>query len=561
MKGEFSLGICFNNADPLNHGRILVAPYEEYKGHVSYTSIENAIDRININSIKYQKWSDKGISSNKTSDPYVARPFLPNQISIIPKPGQVVRLIRFDDNTLNYVGPVTQNPLTLNTTYFEENTGRKFPVTDTISNSINDTVFSGYNNEQISLGNDRVLLRLDHLTRLPLQSRKKTYPIFQLSKFTKTTNYTVKDVTETVKPDVFLDYIIEITFDYNIKEDFDSKNIVCSINLYNTLELVTTRQNNQSNVVKGLMKKGYSRFQDYTSGSNNNQYTVNHTLEFNDVGSIDKAIEDILSSYKTKKIKYYNPQLVGTQIIAESQFNTITLNNRIPFRANSAGANHDTPDEVADLKNFVVRINPNSRDLYTNPSADLQTQLNIPATQPVDNTTLNYVRFTEFNEFISKIKKYSNERFLGDQELQAPITTTTKRNQESLVDKEVTVSVNYSDKFLFLSSINSRDYLENANEGMSNETISKFLSNLTLDDSGRSYQSYGFIRGEKILELLDQILAIFLSHGHSIGQSEGSLSVNAVELIKNLRGEITQEINGNTTNSTTKIINHNLRLN
>ena len=33
------------------------------------------------------------------------------------------------------------------------------------------------------------------------------------------------------------------------------------------------------------------------------------------------------------------------------------------------------------------------------------------------------------------------------------------------------------------------------------------------------------------------------------------------ELIKNLRGNIAQEINGNTTNSTTKIINHNLRLN
>jgi hypothetical protein len=557
MKGEFSLGICFNSSDPLNYGRILVAPYEEYKGHVSYTSIENAIDRLNIGSTKYTKWSDRGSSNTKTADPYIATPFLPNQISIIPKPGQIVRLVKYDDGTLNYIGPVTQNPLTLNTTYFEENSRRKFPVSDDISNSINDAVFSGYNNEQISLGNDRILLRLDHLSN---RSRKKTYPIFQISKFTKTINYTVKDVTETVKPDVFLDYIIEITLDYNRKENFDSKNILCSINLYSTLELVTSKQSNQSKVVKGLMKKDYNRFQDYTSGLNYNQYTVNHTLEFNDIESMDKAIEDIISSYKTKKIKYYNPQLVGTQKI-ESQTNTISLNNRIPFKANSAGANHDTPDEVADLKNFVVRINPNSRDLYTTPSADLQNKLGIPATPPVDNGSLNYIRFTEFNKFISKIKKYNNERFLGDQELQTPITTTTKKTQQNLNDKEVTVNVNYSDKFLFLSSINSKDYLENAREGMSNETISKFLSNLSVDDSGRSYQTYGFVRGEKILELLDQILSIFLSHGHSIGQSEGSLSKNAVELIKNLRGDISQEINGNTTNSTTKIINHNLRLN
>jgi hypothetical protein len=210
MKAEFSLGICFNNDDPLNFGRILVASYEDYKGHVSYTSIENAISLLNINSVKYDKWSDRGGLTSKIGDPYLASPFLPNQISVIPKPGQVVRLIKFDDGTMNYIGPLTQNPLKLNTTYFEETSRRKFPVSDDISNNVNDTVFSGFNNEQVSLGNDRILIRLDHLDN---QARKKTYPVFQISKFTKTTNYTVKDVTETTKPDVFLDYIIEITFD------------------------------------------------------------------------------------------------------------------------------------------------------------------------------------------------------------------------------------------------------------------------------------------------------------------------------------------------------------
>jgi hypothetical protein len=448
-------------------------------------------------------------------------------------------------------------PLKLNTTYFEENSRRKFSVSNDISNSVNDAVFSGFNNEQVSLGNDRILLRLDHLDS---QARKKTYPVFQLSKFTKTINYTVKDVTETTKPDVFLDYMIEITFDYTRKEALDSKNIICSINLYSTLELISTKQNNTSKIVKGLMKKDYNRFKNYTSGVNNNQYVVNHTLEFNDVESIDKTIEDIISAYKTKKIKFYNPQTIGSQII-ESENNIINLVNRIPFRSNSSGANHDTTDEVADLKNFVVRINPNNRDTYTTPSADLQNELGIPATQPTDSTSLNYVRFKEFNGFIRKIRKYDNDRFLGDQELQAPITTTTKQTQSTVNDKEVTVNVNYADKFLFLSSLNSRDYLESANDGMSKETISKFLSNLSSDDTNRSYETYGFVRGEKILDLVDQILSLFLSHGHSIGQSEGSLSKNAVESVKNLRGQIAQEINGNTTNSTTKIINHNLRIN
>jgi hypothetical protein len=557
MNGEFSLGICFNNNDPLNYGRIRVAPYEQYKNHVSYSSIENAINLLSAGSIVYDNWSEKGGLGEKIRDPYVASPFLPNQISVTPKPGQIVRLIKFDDGTVNYIGPVTQNPLKLNTTYFEENIKNKFDVSDDISNNVDDAVFSGYNNEQVSLGNDRVLVRLDHITN---GARKTTYPIFQISKFTKTINYTLKDVTETVKPDVFLDYILEITFDYTKKDDINSKNIICSVNLYNTLEVITTKQSNTSKVFKGLMKNDYNRFNDYTSGVNNNQYTVNHTLEFGDVDSMDKAIEDIIASYKTKKIKYYNPQLIGTQKI-DTNNGLITLTNRIPFKSNNAGANYDTTDEVADLKNFVVRINPVNRDLYTTPSVQLQEQLGIPATQPADTTSLNYIRFKEFNTFISKIKKYNNERFLGDQELQTPITTTTKRTESTVNDNDVTVNVNYADKFLFLSSLNSRDYLDNSRDGMSKETISKFLSNLSLDDTGRSYETYGFIRGEKILELLDQILSVFLSHGHSIGQSEGSLSKNAVELVKNLRGQIAQEINGNTTNSTTKIINHNLRLN
>lgn len=567
MKAEFSLGICFNSNDPLNYGRIRVAPYNEYKNHVSFSSIENAIRLINADSAMYDEWSEKSgfaqkvftqnNANKKIKDPYLAYPFLPNQISVIPKPGQVVRLIKYEDGTVNYIGPVSQNPIDLTTTYFEEKNSTTFRVEDDISNSVDEAVFSGHNNEQMLLGNDRILLRLDHLSN---RSRKKTYPIFQISKFTKTLNYSVKDVTETTKPNVFLDHIIEISFDYRRKEDFDSKNIICTINLYNTLEIVTTRQSGKSEVFKGLMKNDYNRFSDYTSGLNYNQYTVSHTLEFNDVESMDKAIEDIIASYKTKKIKYYNPQLVGTQKI-ESQSNLITLVNRIPIKSNSAGANHETTDEVADLKDFVVRINPINRDIYTNPSVDLQDKLGIPATQPTDTSSLNYIRFKEFNTFITKIKKYNNDRFLGDQELQVPITTTVKKTESSINDKDVTVSVNYSDKFLFLSSINSLDFLENPREGMSKETISKFLSNLSVDETGRRYETYGFVRGEKILELLDQILTVFLSHGHSIGQSEGSLSKNAVELIKNLRGQIAQEINGNTPNSTTNIINHNLRLN
>ena len=54
---SFELGICFDNQDPLNHGRIRVAPYEAYKAYLTATDIQNAVKNKNINGAMYTEWS------------------------------------------------------------------------------------------------------------------------------------------------------------------------------------------------------------------------------------------------------------------------------------------------------------------------------------------------------------------------------------------------------------------------------------------------------------------------------------------------------------------------
>jgi hypothetical protein len=546
---EFILGICFDNQDPLNHGRIRVAPYDAYKGYVTVTDIQNAIKNKNINGAQYTEWSYT-VTNGKFFDEFLAQPFLPSNLNITPKPGQLVRLIKTKSGQL-YVGPITNDPVFLYSTYKEENTREKSLTPNEIANSLNDSVFSGLNNEQINLGNNRVLIRLDHITN---KTRKTQYPLFQISKFKKALTYKEKKETKTTKKDVFLDFFVELIFEYNRKNTLSDKNIKCTVSIYDTLETI---QDNKGK--KGLTRKLYNKLKDYTSGTIRNQYTIRHSLEFNSMDLMDKAIEDIISSYREKKIKYYNPELVGTQKI-DSDNSLISLVNRIQAKPNSGGANNEVTDIVPNLNNFVVRIVPSNRDKYMTPTPQLQNELGIPKTQPVDTTSLDYIRFDEFNKFIGKVRKYSEDRFIGNQELQAQVTETKTTFEEKTENKDVTAQVMYADKFLFLSSINSPNYLDNPAEGMSIETVSKFLSALA-NDGKRDYQTYGWIRGEKMLEMINKLINIILTHGHSIGQVQDSISNDARKLLTDLQGELTQEINGNNLNQPTNIINHNLRIN
>lgn len=228
---SFELGICFDNQDPLNHGRIRVAPYEAYKAYLTATDIQNAVKNKNINGAMYTEWSYT-VTKGKFFDEFLAQPFLPSNLNMIPKPGQIVRLIKTKAGQL-YIGPITNDPMFLYSTYREQDTREKSNTPDEIANSVNDTVLSGFDNEQIALGNGRVLIRLDHVGN---KTRKTQYPIFQISKYKKSLTYKEKTETKTVKKDVFLDFFVELIFEYEKKNALTDKNIKCTISLYDTLD-------------------------------------------------------------------------------------------------------------------------------------------------------------------------------------------------------------------------------------------------------------------------------------------------------------------------------------
>jgi len=550
MNTDYTLGICIDNNDPNNYGRIRVVNYNAYKNYLSVNGIKEYVDSNSDNNTKYTIWSD-GVDTNNLPDEDVAEPFLPHNLNVIPLVGQVVRLITDSDNKKLYVGPITSTPTDLKTIYRDRLTENRSEVPSNIANRVSDTNISGFNNEQISLGGNRALIRLDHINN---KTKKTQYPIFQISKLNKSLDY--KEVTKTVTKvkDVFLDYMIELEFNYSKKNSLTDKNIQCVISIYNTINTIVDNDNK-----KGLTKNKYNKHANYLSGNSRNQYTVRHVLDFNEVEAMDKTIEEILSAYKTKKIKYFNPDTPNNNQLIEANGN-IRLINKISAMPNNGGGVNSTLDIVTDLNNAVIRISPLATDLYSKPSSQLQKELLIPNTQPSDTLSLDYVRFSEFNNFIRKIRKYGEGRFTGTQNLQPPQTTTIKSVEEEVIDKSVTTQVMYADKFLLLSSLNSPNYLDSSDKGMNNDTVSKFLSGIS-NDGSRDYNTYGWVRGEKMLELINRLISIVLTHGHSIGQVEDSINVDARKLLSNLTSELNQEINGNKLNQPTKIINHNLRIN
>jgi len=69
------IGICVNNIDPKGMGRIRCIRYNDYIGEKE-------------KSLTYEEWDDQ--------DPFIASPFLPTNINLIPEKGQAVKIINYN---------------------------------------------------------------------------------------------------------------------------------------------------------------------------------------------------------------------------------------------------------------------------------------------------------------------------------------------------------------------------------------------------------------------------------------------------------------------------------
>jgi len=220
------IGMCVDNIDPKGLGRIRYRPYSLYVSEITM-------------GIEYKDWDEK--------DPFIAIPFLPHHINIIPQVKQSVKLVRYDTSkttqNVEYVaGPFSSPHDVQNQTFTSQHTDTTYgaaivkqtkdirnsdgvfnsPTTEGTMINERDTGFRGNYGSDAIFTENGVQLRGGAL--LAKQGKKKesllNYPQMakkmgrlSLKKFPKTFNAVKETVTTETIAVSRIKYIIEYEID------------------------------------------------------------------------------------------------------------------------------------------------------------------------------------------------------------------------------------------------------------------------------------------------------------------------------------------------------------
>jgi hypothetical protein len=544
MRADYKIGICFSNDDPQNLGRIRAIPIEilgkasSLRDIILYVEKE---DQKAIDTLTYRPWFSVKSGNFKQRDKYVCEPFLPRNIGVIPNPGQLVKIINYEDlnQKIEFIGPYTIDQITLNEEYRN--------VVNSLQKNLNlsevlpkkgKTFLSGYTNEQIILGDNELLIRLAHINPIN-KTRRNSYPFIQLSQFQN--SYVIKEKTTTITetPDLPIDYICELFLSYTPKIDLTDKNFTAEVILYDASKLI-----NSQNLL-GLTRNTYNPNGEYISVTTTN-YIVKHYINTSSFNELGKTIEEILIGFKTGGvIKYFDTNNSTTQQRTENALTTIIVNNNVPVIPNSGGAVNPN-NIVFGIKNWLFRLKPQTKIV------NFQGTL-IRPNVPVGN--IEDIRYNDYRNLDLLITRYSTEKKYGGLATNNTRTTTITAPTAESAQKPQSVHTVYSDKFLFLSSLNSLNLIDNLNfDGIPSNKIAEYLSG-----TNPNVRTYGFVRGERLMELLNEILEMFLRHGHEAGKDpRASIVQSTQEAVENIKKKIKDELKEGQNNI---IVNHNFRLN
>jgi hypothetical protein len=463
--------------------------------------------------------------------------------------GQLVKIISYGKEAPNeFVGPYTIDQVTLTEEYRNvvKNLQKTIDISEVIPKKTK-TFLSGYNNEQIVLGENEVLIRLAHINNN--KRRQTTYPFIQLTQFGNSYNIENKEVTTTQSKNPPINNIAQLYIEYTPKiSKTTEQNFIGTLILFDASKIM-----NSQNLL-GLTKNNYASDNEYITKTTDN-YIVKHVFTTSNMGDFRSILNKILQSYKNdSKIEYFNNSNTSTiQIINDATKNqTIVTYNKLTTTPTSGGGVHDVPNQITGgLRNWKFRLDPNIS--IKNYSGTLVSPT------PDQNTIAykNYSDFVQLSNFIDGYRnKKDNELSYGELTDNTDTKITTKQDVPIQTGQPQSVNTMYSDKFLFLSSINSQSLIsDTTSDGLTATKIAEILYG-----SNENLKTYGFLRAEPTLGLIKDLLYMLLNHGHVAGEDDPRKSIiqHSKTEIEALQKRIENELIQNQNNV---MVNHNLRLN
>lgn len=544
MRANYELGICVSNQDPKNLGRIRALPISVLGRFSSLMQIQkyiNSTDTSAINNNIYLPWEINNIDGIREKDPYVCEPFLPKSIGVTPNFGQLVKILKYDTSGAidEFIGPYTIDQITLTEEY--KNVIDKLQYTNSTKEVLpasGKTFLSGFNNEQMMLGDNEFLVRLDHIN--DDRTRKTQYPFIQLSKFQNsfTTTKNTELVTEFI--DFSINYIAELSIEYTPKITSKEKNIVGIITLFDATTIKTP--NNKI----GLTNKTYFANTLY----NTNSYLVKHIIRSNNVSDLKIKINEIISTYESqKKISFFDTSNPQNNQVFENNNVSIEIINRYTGFVNSGGGVNEGII-LPNLNTWVFRLNPEIS--IRNFIGDLQ----LPNT-PKDD--IRYIRSLDYSQLSKLIRDFKTDRKFGDFITRRPRLTQTEVVKFNPKNEPESALISYVDKILLISSLKSPNIISDKfHDGLPSSQFSQAFLN-----TNKNIKTYGLLRGEPLLQIILKLIDMVLNHGHVAGVNPiGSLETTTQQALNDLKLQIQNDIK-NTDNplQNTLTINHSFRIN
>lgn len=506
------LGICIDNKDPKGAGRIRCIVYDDFIS-----------GKENIQ--KFEKWSE--------NDPFVALPFLPNNINFVPEENQAVKLIRYntEKTTVNqeYIaGPFTTrfdfNGQTYGQQISSTTYGVPFKGIKDFVNPINgdlpekskgtlpntkDYSVSGKYGSDILMTEDGLLLRggkllskeaanpkeRQELLDTPLLSNKIAK--IHLKKYPKKLVRKVEETTETKTENGTLKYIIEYSIDdltnpteinfyvYKVGTTYGDKFKTNSFNVFS---------DTSSSPVELLVNDGATSTK-----------TVDLTSVFGySLMSIDKKIKTVASIVRTT--------LLDIKTNGFGDLFSSEIKNKF--------------DNDADLTNIFP--------LYFRPTTTLR------------NIATSTTELKERKQTLLSSIKLSNAGPIeygliwSDSSFSPPTVNVPIKNEVLRTD-------NTSREQTFVSVISDKLYMLSTDTNFTDKTVpfdkvDKYEP--TQDDYLNLIDpnSYASVRGEVLLDFLRAMFNVLINHKHNINKEYAKNGFDDHEVLVNLFNKLENEL-------------------
>lgn len=490
------IAICVNNKDPENLGRIRCIRYSSYTGEV-----ERAMD--------YDEWDDK--------DLFTANPFLPTNINFIPEKGQTVKIINYNTsketvNTEYIAGPFTTRHDFNSQTHSGQIERTSYgiaakhgkSVIDKDGNPKSEGVFAKHNDygiygkygSDVIFTEDGLQLRGGKLiTKKSATSEQKVKMLYEpiksnntavlyLKKFEKAKEYVEEEVKSTKVQSADLRHIIEYSID-----NFEGGNATVS---YRVFHITKTY---------GDLFKTYNPSLSESKLVDGNYTLINldGTTGITGTPTFTREVTSITDAYTTIRSDLKNLHLKG-------------------------------------LNEFDVRYPKDDlHPFYFRPSKESNEEI-------LTTTELNTNRELIFNNI------YLNEQ-CGPQNGLAFQATSIVPPVIPVVNKELvlkdktgggeqTFSALKSDKIYLLST----DSNIKRDSSINFEALNKY--ELTQDNYLRDIEpkTYSTVRGETLLEFLEALYEVLISHKHNIAKDYAKIGYAEHDILKNLYDKLRTDI-------------------